>query len=781
MSSERSGGPLLTFTDVVKQFPVPGRAPLARSALPIRAATTRGTTALDRVSFSVSAGEVLGVIGPNGAGKSTVLKVAAGILQPTSGRVEVSGLPASIIELGFSFHPDLTGWENLRVAGALNGVPRDQLERLVDQIVEFSGLEDYMGQQVKHFSTGMSARLGFAIAIHVPSSVLLIDEVLAVGDRSFQQACVERVRYLAGEGAAIVFVSHSLELVNQVCDRALCLVDGRVVDDGDVAEVVARYSGGVIDRLDQMPDPPAVIADLQLGETTIESGDFLEVTCLVDVSDPTRALTLRSELGLPLQGEGRAINVDRLLDRLDRPGRWELRARIGPLSITAGRMELSVALVELATTAVVDRQRLPFTVLGQDTGVVLIAMHGTWSAERVADDHVHQEPPPPPPTGGVVWCDDVSKVFSRRRRSQEVEALEHITFALDAGESLGIIGPNGAGKSTLLRVLAGISDATTGTVRIEGTMATVLELGTEFHGDLTGAENLEFAWRLHGGSAEDSVRARQAITELADLGDVMDRPVKHYSSGMAARLAVALALESGADVLLIDEALSVGDLEFRERVRRRLATLVRNGATVLFATHDLHLLALICNRVLRLDAGRLVDDGPADAVITNAGGAGWAGGTSAADGGVILHDLRVAPEIIDWRQPFDVELTVEVLRPTANAYLEFSIRNTIPPEDRSRVRTAEEVLMSTLCLQRIEDLGDLLTTPGRKVVRGRIEGVPLLNTLDVVVGVVDEFDAQVLSEQWRTVFFGAHGTANARVEVEWAAARASGPGRTKTE
>lgn len=197
--------------------------------------------ALKDVSFDVKKGETLGIIGPNGAGKSTVLKLLSKITTSTSGSLKVRGLLAALIELGGGFHPDLTGTENIYLQGTMLGLRHRQIRRFFDSIVAFSELELFLQTPVKRYSSGMVVRLGFAIAAHVQPEVLLIDEVLAVGDLSFQQKCFKRIAELQHLGTTMIFISHNLETVQKLCDRVLFLREGQVVCEGSPSEMVARY------------------------------------------------------------------------------------------------------------------------------------------------------------------------------------------------------------------------------------------------------------------------------------------------------------------------------------------------------------------------------------------------------------------------------------------------------------------------------------------------------------------------------------------------------------
>ena len=198
--------------------------------------------ALRDVSFSVQPGEAIGIIGPNGAGKSTTLKLLTKILRPTLGSCRVRGRVGALIEIAAGFHPDLTGRENLYLQGAILGMSRGEVARKLDAIVDFAGLRDFIDTPVKRYSSGMNARLGFAVAAHVDPDVLLIDEVLAVGDFAFQQKCYERLAEFRRSGAAIVLVSHNMQAIVSLCDRAILLRPGREPIIGPVGDVAAVYA-----------------------------------------------------------------------------------------------------------------------------------------------------------------------------------------------------------------------------------------------------------------------------------------------------------------------------------------------------------------------------------------------------------------------------------------------------------------------------------------------------------------------------------------------------------
>jgi ABC-2 type transport system ATP-binding protein len=199
--------------------------------------------ALKDVSFEVPHGEAFGIIGSNGSGKSTLLKCLAGILTPDRGQMKADGRVAALLELGAGFHPDLSGRENISLNGAILGMSSREVERKLDDVVGFAGLERFIDTPVKNYSSGMVVRLGFAIAINVEPEILIIDEVLAVGDEEFQQRCFEKIEQFRRDGRTIVFVSHGLAQVSQFCHRAMWLEKGTVQSIGPAYQVVSEYTG----------------------------------------------------------------------------------------------------------------------------------------------------------------------------------------------------------------------------------------------------------------------------------------------------------------------------------------------------------------------------------------------------------------------------------------------------------------------------------------------------------------------------------------------------------
>ena len=210
----------------------------------IENATSDIIWALREVSFEVKKGEVLGIIGANGAGKSTLLKILARITPPTTGSVEIRGKVSSLLEVGTGFHPELSGRENIYLNGTILGMRKKEVDRKFDEIVEFSGVEKFLNTPVKRYSSGMRVRLAFAVAAHLEPDILIIDEVLAVGDAVFQKKCLNKMQDVGHDGRTVLFVSHSMPAVTRMCERVVMIGNGRLVLDGPAHDVVGAYLKG---------------------------------------------------------------------------------------------------------------------------------------------------------------------------------------------------------------------------------------------------------------------------------------------------------------------------------------------------------------------------------------------------------------------------------------------------------------------------------------------------------------------------------------------------------
>ena len=197
--------------------------------------------ALNDVSFDINKGDIVGIIGKNGAGKSTLLKILSQITKPSTGRIEINGRVASLLEVGTGFHPELTGRENIYLNGTILGMTRKEVSSKFDEIVEFSGVEKFIDTPVKHYSSGMYVRLAFAVAAHLEPEILIIDEVLAVGDVEFQKKCLGKMKDVAGEGRTVIFVSHDMNAINTLCKKTILLEQGKLLAYGDTSDIVTVY------------------------------------------------------------------------------------------------------------------------------------------------------------------------------------------------------------------------------------------------------------------------------------------------------------------------------------------------------------------------------------------------------------------------------------------------------------------------------------------------------------------------------------------------------------
>jgi ABC-2 type transport system ATP-binding protein len=235
-----TGVPVVQISDVSKRFVIRKEKSLKERVVNFGRSNRHKDDfwALRDINLEIESGATVGLIGPNGSGKSTLLKLIGGIVQPTTGTVNRRGRLAPLIELGAGFHPDLTGRENIYLNAALLGLTKAQTEEQFDAIVDFSGVEKFIDTQVKFYSSGMYVRLAFAVAVHVDPDVLLVDEVLAVGDEAFQRKCMDRIRSFQHDGRTIILVTHSLDQVAELCDRAVLLERGQVQVDGHPREAL---------------------------------------------------------------------------------------------------------------------------------------------------------------------------------------------------------------------------------------------------------------------------------------------------------------------------------------------------------------------------------------------------------------------------------------------------------------------------------------------------------------------------------------------------------------
>ena len=265
--------------------------------------------ALKDVSIEVKEGETLGILGRNGSGKSTLLKCICGVLQPTSGEVAVRGKLAGLLELGAGFQPDLSGRENIYLNGSLLGMTKREVDKVFDAIVDFSELEEFIDGPVKFYSSGMYIRLGFAVAVNVDPDILVIDEVLAVGDERFQRKCIDRIKAFQTEGRTILLVTHSPDQIRTICDRAVVLSHGAMVGEGDPGEVVRIFREGLMEEGAGMGRPEAVASPSSAPPTpvSIDTPDAERPVRLTAVTHSYAAVAERRYLRT---GEELIVNVE---------------------------------------------------------------------------------------------------------------------------------------------------------------------------------------------------------------------------------------------------------------------------------------------------------------------------------------------------------------------------------------------------------------------------------------------------------------------------------------
>lgn len=313
--------------------------------------------ALDNVSFDVEMGGVLGIIGRNGAGKSTLLKILSQVTAPTSGQIRVRGRIASLLEVGTGFHPELTGKENIFLNGAILGMTKGEIRRKLDEIIAFSGVEQFIDTPVKRYSSGMYVRLAFAVAAHLEPEILVVDEVLAVGDVEFQAKCLGKMDEVSRkEGRTVLFVSHNMDAVATLTKRSVLLSGGRITMCGDTAEVVGAYltagsTGPMVYASVARDAAPSVIRvelTTSLPGNVQRHGDPLAIDCDVDV--PYESSGMRFEIAACDERGRRILHLWRY-DTPDTPflrstGRYTITCRIPFLHLYAGRYTLLVHLAE---------------------------------------------------------------------------------------------------------------------------------------------------------------------------------------------------------------------------------------------------------------------------------------------------------------------------------------------------------------------------------------------------------------------------------------------------
>jgi ABC-type polysaccharide/polyol phosphate transport system ATPase subunit len=311
--------------------------------------------ALRDVSFDIPKGATIGVIGPNGSGKSSLLGLIAGTITPTSGTVQTNGRISSLLELGAGFHPELSGRENVILNASILGIPREDVIKRMDHIIEFAGMEDFIDMPVKHYSSGMYVRLGFAVAVEINPDILLIDEVLAVGDIAFQTKCLQRIRAFQQKGKTLLLVSHALDTVEQFCDEALLVLNGKVAERGPPRDVIFTYLKsymlhiGML-RVEEFGTKQAEIKKARLldGEgnetATLKSGEVMRVEIEYHAKErlekPVFGFSIKTANGVYIFGSNTQLEHCPI-EAIEGEGRVSLT--IDPLTLKGGNFFLSLS------------------------------------------------------------------------------------------------------------------------------------------------------------------------------------------------------------------------------------------------------------------------------------------------------------------------------------------------------------------------------------------------------------------------------------------------------
>ncbi|HEY0215317.1 MAG TPA: ABC transporter ATP-binding protein [Cellulomonas sp.] len=352
--------------------------------------------ALDDVSFEIPQGSTFGLVGDNGSGKSTLLKCLARILYPDTGHVTTRGRVAALLEVGSGFHPELSGRDNVYLNGSILGMSKAEIDRKFDAIVDFSGVEQFIDQPVKNYSSGMYVRLGFAVAIHVDPEILLVDEVLAVGDAAFQEKCTEKFVEFRREGRTVVVVSHSMPSLRNMCDNVAWLSHGHLIETGEAKPILERYldstrtdtrtgqdgdvrwgSGEAVVDAVELVSGGAVASSVRTGE---ELTIRIRYTARQRIENPVFGLALESHDGVYLW----ANNTRDLGHRIDAiSGSGVVECRIPRLALQPGSFQIMASIVDQSTTHVYDYVREGAR-LNVDFGTPVesggyLALDGRWS------------------------------------------------------------------------------------------------------------------------------------------------------------------------------------------------------------------------------------------------------------------------------------------------------------------------------------------------------------------------------------------------------------------
>lgn len=322
--------------------------------------------ALKDVSFDIKKGDVVGIIGKNGAGKSTLLKILSQITRPTEGKIEINGRIASLLEVGTGFHPELTGRENVYLNGTILGMTRKEVASKFDEIVAFSGIEKFIDTPVKHYSSGMYVRLAFAVAAHLEPEILIIDEVLAVGDAEFQKKCLGKMKDVAGEGRTVIFVSHNLAAVKQLCNKGVVFEGGKIMELGDINLCLDKYYRGEKVSLchkiyDQDKRPSSHWAELysynlvdsdgvSINSFNLYDGAFIESEYEIKEFTHSKEIFLLNLHVFNLDNEYVLVSCVSEQDGIHEPGIYKTKFEIPPHYLNVGSYKVGIALTSYPGT-----------------------------------------------------------------------------------------------------------------------------------------------------------------------------------------------------------------------------------------------------------------------------------------------------------------------------------------------------------------------------------------------------------------------------------------------
>src|SRR5690625_3715849 len=437
---------------------------------------------LKEISFTGHQGEILGIIGSNGAGKTTLSKIITGILKEDRGDIHVDGKVTALFSLGMGFDKELTGRENVYLNGMMLGIKRELINYYINDIQEFSGIEQFMDQPMKYYSSGMKARLGFSVAAHLDPEILILDEALNTGDAKFSKKSADKMKELVAKAKMVIIVTHSLRYAERNCDRLMWLEKGVVREVGEPKEIVANYRASV---------PP----------------------------EPQRK-----------------------------------------------RRRLELKKIEAA--------------IGKETII---------NAKNI--------------------------VISYKLDTGKFWALKNVDFEIKEGEVVGIIAHNGAGKSTLCKTLSVILTPDAGSLEVHGRTSSLVGYGTGFNAQLTGADNIFLNAMLLGIPKKRVEEKYDEIIAFSGIGKAIDKPVKEYSSGMRSRLGFSIAAVLNPDIFIIDEALSTGDLAFRQKASERIQDMMESAKAVIIVSHSLNFLEKICTRGIWMENGQVMFDGDAEEAV----------------------------------------------------------------------------------------------------------------------------------------------------------------------